>query len=105
MSKTLSLSAWGETYRLSTRISNYRNNGNLYIGLVDEDGCPYCDLTVNIDDLPEEDMAAVDTNNCPWAEKFIEDNELGEKTPFTFRSGFCVYPIYIFDMEKVKEYI
>lgn len=102
--KTLKLNAWGETVRLNTRISNYRNNGNLYVGLVDEDGMPYADLTVNIDDMGDDTMGAVDTNNLPWAEKFIEDNELGIKTPFTMRSGFCVYPIYIFDMDKVREF-
>lgn len=103
--KTLTLCAWGETNRLNTKIGSYRNNGNLYIGLVDNEGCPYADLTVNIEYLPEEDMAAVDTNNCSWAETFIEENKLGEKTPYTFRSGFCVYPIYRFDLNKVKEYM
>lgn len=101
--KTLTLSAWGETTHLNTIMDSYRNNGNLYIGLVDEEGFPYADLTVNIEAL-RDNMAAVDTNNCPWAEKFIEDNGLGVKTGYNLGSGFCRYPVYEFDLDKVKEY-
>ena len=47
-------------------------------------------------------MAAIDTNNCPWAEKFLTDNKLAADTGRKVRSGFCTYPIYKFD-RKVLE--
>ena len=50
----------------------------------------------------ELDMAAIDTNNCPWAEKFLTDNKLAVDTGRKVRSGFCTYPIYKFD-RKVLE--
>lgn len=45
----------------------------------------------------ELDMAAIDTNNCPWAEKFLTDNKPAVDTGRKVRSGFCTYPIYKFD--------
>ena len=45
----------------------------------------------------------VDINNCPWATKFIKDNELGEFTGKYGKSGFCVYPLYKFNLDKIKE--
>ena len=42
-------------------------------------------------------MAAIDTNNCPWAEKFLTDNKPAVDTGRKVRSGFCTYPIYKFD--------
>lgn len=53
-----------------------------------------CDPT-----LPE-DMAYVDTNNCPWAVAFLEENGLAEKTGRTKRSGYCIYPAMRFNREK-----
>lgn len=103
--KTLKLKSWGETFKLNTFVSTYRNNDNLYVGLVDsEDGCPFADLTVNVRKLNDKDMAVIDTNNCPWAEEFIESNGLGSDTGMLEVSGFCVYPIYLLNIEKIKEY-
>lgn len=42
-------------------------------------------------------MVAIDTNNCPWAEKFLTDNKPAVDTGRKVRSGFCTYPIYKFD--------
>ena len=50
----------------------------------------------------ELDMVAIDTNNCPWAEKFLTDNKLAVDTGRKVRSGFGTYPIYKFD-RKVLE--
>lgn len=47
--------------------------------------------------------AYVDINNMPELEKFIEENEIGEFTGLTGRSGFCEYPLYLFDPEKLRE--
>lgn len=104
--KSLKLKTMWADYNVITHVANYRNNNNLYIGLIDnEDGCPFADLTVNLGEkLEDECMAYVDTNNCPWAKEFIEKNELGEDTGLFGMSGFCAYPLFMFDLDKVKEY-
>ena len=67
---------------------------------------PYTTLSVNLKGsalLPDE--AIIDTNNNSSAEKFIRQNHLGKKIPGrVFQSGFCTYPLYKMDMEKLKEY-
>ena len=39
----------------------------------------------------------------PDIEKFITDNDIGEFTGFTQRSGFCEYPLYLFNVDKLRE--
>ena len=88
-------------YEVTPIRTKYMDEGNLAISLECEDGEPYGMLTVNLDsDLPE-DMAYVDTNNIPDAEDFIERNGLGTKTNFNKVSGFCIYPLYRFNLEKL----
>lgn len=99
----MKVTSWGTTHNVKAKISEYRNNGNLYIGLHTKYE-PYADLTVNIEKLSEKDEAAVDTNNCPWAEELIDKYELGLFTGRYLRSGFCSYPVYKFDLDKVKQY-
>lgn len=87
-------------------IQQYMNNGNMYIGLgCNEEGYlePFADLTVNLGDTTPNYCAYVDTNNLPDAETFIEDNELGTFTGFVKRSGYCEYPLYMFNPDKLRE--
>lgn len=97
---------WGTTGRVQLEISQYMNNGCLYIGLVSyEDGYPepYGDLTVNLTGKAPDYCGYVDLNNMPELEKFIEENDLGEFTGLTQRSGFCEYPLYLFNVDKLRE--
>jgi len=91
------------TYDVSIEISTYYYGSNLAINLITEDGEPFATLTKNCAEwtLPG-DKAFVDTNNCPWAEKFISDNKLGKPTGIKAASGYCTYPQYRFDVEKLK---
>ncbi len=50
-----------------------------------------------------EGEAYIDTNNCPWAVDFIEQEELGKRNGRSGQSGYCTYPVVKFDMKKVKE--
>lgn len=107
MSK-LTVSSWGQTYEVIIRTSTYTNNGNLYIGLmckiVEDYGEwyePYADITVNVRKL-DENCGAVDVNNFPEVENFITDNGLGEFTGDYEFSGFCAYPVYRFNMDRIK---
>lgn len=101
---SLPLHAYGETYNVHTDISHYTNNGNLAICLNDINEGPFATLTVNIDPLGSPSLAAVDTNNCSWAEAFIKEHSLGKFTGMSLRSGFCTYPVYDFDLDKLKDY-
>lgn len=93
------------TYEVELGVSEYLNNGSLAIELIDaEERGPFAILTVNIEEKgADKETAYVDINDCPWAQKFIEDNELGEFTGKYGRSGFCVYPLYKFNLNKIKE--
>ena len=105
--KTLSLQTYGTKHRLAIYIDKYISNGNLAILLMEKvDGHyePFADLTTNTGLLmPSDNFAVVDTNNCSWAERLIERYGLGEFESITC-SGFCRYPVYSFDMDKLKEY-
>ena len=80
---------------------NYVNNGNLAIRMIDEDEFPFATLTVNLGGKLADDVAYVDVNNCPWAEDFIEGNNLGVPTGMIGMSGWCFYPQYKFDLSKI----
>lgn len=102
--------SWGKTHDVWLRTSTYRNNNNLYVGLICkevEDGAEwyehFADITVNIDKL-EPDCAAIDVNNFPQAEEFITKHKFAEFTGNYAFSGYCTYPIYRFDMERLNLY-
>ena len=87
--------------------SYYTDNNNTAIILICDEGEykgeTYSTLSVNIRPLPE-NRIAVDTNNCPNAEKFIKENNLGKPVGITLKSGFCAYPIYEIDLDKIEPY-
>ena len=106
MEKTLNLqSQYGEEIKVSLEINTYLNNGCMYIGLVEQGEYPepYGDLTVNLMGKVPDYCGYVDLNNMPELEKFIADNELGEFTGLMKRSGFCEYPLYLFNVDRLRE--
>ena len=106
MEKTLNLqSQYGGEIKVSLEINTYLNNGCMYIGLVEQGEYPepYGDLTVNLMGKVPDYCGYVDLNNMPELEKFIADNELGEFTGLMKRSGFCEYPLYLFNVDKLRE--
>ena len=91
---------------LELEINSYMDNNRLYIGLVEVGGeYPehFADLTVNISAPCPDYCGYVDTNNCPELEGFIEKHGLGEFTGLMGGSGFCSYPLYLFNPEKLRE--
>ena len=84
-------------------IRSYSNN-NTALELVCEDGTPLAIITVNLGDLLERNMAYIDTNNCPWAENFLVDNDFGLPTGEYKVSGFCIYPLYQLYLERISKY-
>ena len=79
-------------------------NGNLAIQLVCDGWEPFAIITKNFEQKLIGNMAYVDKNNCPWVEQFIKENELGERVEGEqMYSGFCEYPLYRFDLKKLKQ--
>ena len=106
--KTYKVKTLYENYEVTIKTNHYCADDSLYVGLVDvEDGSPVATLTVCLGDAPKGDdgveYAYIDTNNCPWGEKFVEDNDLGEFTGMIGHSGFCSYPLYAFDIDALKK--
>ena len=92
------------TYDVQIKTVTYGMNGNLAVRLVEKDGAPFATLTVNLGEKLPSTYAYVDTNNCPWAEEFIKQYNLGEPTGLGKRSGYCLYPLYQFNMKNLEAY-
>ncbi len=107
MNKQLEMeSRFSGKVKLELEISSYMDNGRMYIGLVETGGEyqeHFADLTVNISAPCPDYCGYVDTNNCPELEEFIEKHGLGEFTGLMGSSGFCSYPLYLFNPEKLRE--
>ena len=99
---------YGQTYEVCFEAERYANNHNLALQLYfkDEDGMlmPFSTLTINLREPHEPNCSFVDTNDNPWAEKFITDNKLGKPTGRKMRSGYCEYPQYQFDLKEIEKY-
>jgi hypothetical protein len=108
--KTLNLKAWGKDHPITFTLSEYVDNGNLYVGMLTlEEGWPepWSDLTVNLGVKCAKDCAFIDTNNnngrtiIDW---LIEHN-LGDFTERVCKSGFCLYPEFRFNMDELMKYV
>ena len=80
-------------------IQQYMNNKAMYIGQEE----PFGDVTVNLSVAAPNYCGYLNVNDMPDIEKFITDNDLGEFTGFTQRSGFCKYPLYLFNVDRLRE--
>ena len=86
--------------------SRYSYGGGLAVIANTPEGECFAVLTVNLESFDldgDEEYAFVDTNNNPWAEKFLVDNNIAEPTHINIPQGFCMYPLYKFDLTKLKE--
>lgn len=83
----------------------YANDGSLAIEVMEVENGEVTDsfttLTTYVNPFLQSDTQAfVDTNNNPWAEKFIKENRLGKFAGKRCGGGFCLYPLYTFDVTK-----
>lgn len=94
-----------EDVKVKFYIDHYQADNSLYVGVLDtRENEPYADLTVCLNDSTlGKDEAYVDTNNCPSAIKLIDEYKMGKPTGKVGKSGFCEYPVYKFDLTKIKE--
>ena len=90
----------------------YVDGERLYVGMYTfdpEDGFweMWCDITVNLPDEPvtDENCGYVDVNNAPYLPRFLEDNGLAEWTGKYGYSGFCQYPEFRFNIDRLDEHL
>lgn len=76
----------------------------IHISFMTEEG-PYCTFTVNLPlcGMLDDKVTAIDSNNCPFAGKFLEENGIAEFIGKGVQSGYCTYPLYRINTEKLKE--
>ena len=99
---------YGSTERVVPKISCYASNDNLYFGLDYfendfEDWLPYGDVTVNVGKLPYLESAIDTNNNGAGIITFLEKNGFGHLTGLSIQSGHCVFPVFKFNEDKLKE--
>jgi len=77
---------------------------NLCINLIEaETGEDFATLTVNLGEfISIKDSAYIDTNNLPGIDKWLEDNGIAKMTGLTKQSGYCAYPLAVFDKEFLE---
>ena len=72
-------------------------NGNLAIE------CKGEIISVNlVDCYTPKGYAYIDTNNYPKATEWIKKNGIGEDTNIKGYSGFCSYPLFKINVEKLE---
>lgn len=86
------VSQWtGEEVNVWLQIGEYEKGG-VSLQLWCDEG-PYATLSVNLGKV-KKGQFFVDTNNCPWAPKWLEENAIAKPLDKIARSGFCWYPLY-----------
>lgn len=105
--KTYKLEYYGKIYELAPIIGEYSYGKRLSIKLVDvnDNNCPFAMLTVNLpnEKITNKNCAFVNFNKFQHCLKFIEVNKLGKPTNKIGFSGYCIYPEYEFDLDKLNE--
>lgn len=87
------------------KVEHYRADNALAVLLFSKTEGPIATLTVCLcDNHLKENESYVDTNNCPWVVDFLEGKGIAKLSDKVRLSGYCVYPVMEFDLEKMKEF-
>lgn len=63
-----------------------------------DDFTPFATITKSFGEfIGFKNAAYIDTNNCPFAEQMLRDSGIAQPTGLTMHSGFCEYPLWVFD--------
>lgn len=88
---------------------SYAYDGGLYLAIHSLSEGPMAHLTVNLVDnflsLLGPDIAYLNVNNIPCGSELVERLGIGVNLYAYRTSGFCTYPLYKFDLQKIDEYI
>lgn len=101
-------SVWGDEHCGRIRSNEYIHGGGVALSLwVNDDGYPepWADMTVNLDVPAADGCVFLDTNNFPEVVEIFRDYALGEPTGRVRASGWCVYPEYQLNNERLNEYV
>ena len=106
--KCVKLNFFGQDKEVWLSKCNYMNNNRIAIQTYAEsDGCivPWSVITTNIDSpISDENCAFIDINNAGYdIVDSLVDAGLGEPTGNVGFSGFCCYPEFKLDMNKLNE--
>lgn len=95
-------------------LNRYKADNTLAIDLISINGEPITRLTVCVNNgkklsNPPQNISFVDVNNNPTAMNFIDEYKLGEPLRMlddiiTYKSGFCEYPLYKFNLNELRKY-
>lgn len=119
--KTLTAVTHYGTYNVRLKMTEYQSNGTFALCVYYED-CgsflPYCTATVNLVDYERtlkyatEDYFTnygrelpaqfIDINNNEWLWDFLIGNEFAIFTGIWGYSGYCSYPLFLFDTQKLE---
>ena len=92
----------GKKVAVKLEVLQYAENWQIAIFLYNSKWEYYSDLSVFIDPFKYLNFMAVDTNNLPNAEEFIQEYKLwtliGQAS-----SGFVTYPIYAMDVDELRK--
>ena len=97
----------GETTPVRVIVTKYNNPETLAILLkcAESPWENFAVITVNLVNSPygdgqyqDESHAYINTNSCPWAEDFLQENGIAKPDPRDIygMSGYCTYPLYEF---------
>ena len=102
--KTLTLKAFDRDVEVFFTLTRYSMNNNLCINMVEVNEGPWSTLTTNFDVALAPNEAFVDTNNNTGIAEILVENGIAEPTGKGIKSGFCTYPLFKFNLDKVEEY-
>lgn len=102
---TYTVESWGQKEEVWLTRTTYADNDSLAVQAWCKDG-PYDTITVNLEESKDwvgTNYQFVDTNNCPWAPELLEKNGLGHPSGIMGFSGFCAYPLFLFEVDKIPQ--
>lgn len=85
-------------YKVRVSFDKYANNQSLAVKLITDEEDIFAVVSVNLTEswfIPK-NSAFIDVNNCPFAEKFLIENNIAKPVGIYSQSGFCSYPLYDF---------
>lgn len=101
--KQVSLSPHVELYAVRDYMGKKMPGLAIVLDEIGGEGEQYAVLTVSFGEfIAIKNSAYIDTNNCPFTEQLL-DQGIAEATGLTKHSGYCVYPLWVFKEDFLKE--
>lgn len=102
--KTFTLKTQYATYKdCFFLVNRYMLDESLAISIWNKEDGPIADLTRCLGDAGD-NTSYLDVNNAPWSIGLVTELGIAKPLKRVTRSGFVIYPLYKFDLEKLDEY-